>query len=92
MLHALKLKLGASRPLIHTRIFRRSYAAQPFGLLPKGVVENAKRAVASTQSGTVKEDDEMVQRSTPSAEEWEALKRKRRTDWKRRQGVSALLD
>ncbi|KAI0342354.1 GTPase [Trametopsis cervina] len=88
MLHVLRLK-ASSRPGQVVRIVPRRYYAESFGLIPKHVVDKARRALPD---GAVSTDVNDVRRDIPTEDEWLAAKRQRRTDWKRRQGKENFLD
>ena len=103
MLHAFTLRTF-SRPPRAThlpRISIRLYGFEPYGLLPRHVVEKARQALppsaipvrpaqASSSEETSSQEGEVSQRQSGLDEdERVAAKRRRRTEWKRRQGVSA---
>ncbi|KAI0692717.1 hypothetical protein BC835DRAFT_1416373 [Cytidiella melzeri] len=101
MLHA--LRLTAFSPSQASRIFiapRRHYAADSFGLLPKHIVERARRALppsaVQVASPAVVVSGDIAEGQTPKDVSWEderaAAKRRRRTEWKRRQGKENFLD
>ena len=102
MLHALNLRTSL-RPtnalhLAHSLV--RHYARENYGVLPKHVVEKARQTLspnavpvtALTKESVPQEDGSWASRSLSSLEQDEraAAKRKRRTEWKRRQGVSTF--
>lgn len=89
MLHVLTWR---ARLTLRVNLTHRRYA-QSFGLLPKDVINNArnelaKRAPAADPAVVNADSDETRHAARIADEAADALKRKRRTDWKRRQGVS----
>ncbi|KAI0088271.1 GTPase [Irpex rosettiformis] len=108
MLHALNLRTflrPINVPLL-THLSRRCFAAESYGLLPKHVVEKARQSLppsavqvtptqASPPEGSLSEEGgNWTSRSLSGLDEDEraAAKRKRRTEWKRRQGKENFLD